>query len=199
MDRLQRISITVPLVDRHADPESLVPVFHEWIRRGAVEGLLLDVARYAHVHHGPGVLLIGHEGDYSVDLAGGRPGLRYTLKRDAPGTPRELVARALRRLSGAAAELAEAPGLAADPSELTVQLIDRLRAPNTPETLAALGPEVAAGIADVVADADVAGGARVALELVDEDPRAPFAVRARIADPAAAAALLTGAAAPARP
>ncbi|MEW6582091.1 MAG: hypothetical protein AB1416_04950 [Actinomycetota bacterium] len=177
MPRLQRISITLPLADPGVDPESLVPVFHDWIRRDAVDGLLLDVARYAHVHHGPGVLLIGHHGDYSLDTARGRPGLRYTLKHDAPGTPRELVARSLQRLLGAAAEAAEAPGLTYDAGELIVQVLDRLRAPNTPDTLAALGPEIAAGVADVLGDAGD-------ITVLDEDPRAPFAVRVAVPDPA---------------
>jgi hypothetical protein len=183
---LQRVSISIPLLDQAVDPESFVPVFHDWIRRGAVEGVLVDVARYAHVHHGPGIMLIGHEGDYSVDLAGGRPALQYTLKRDAPGSPRELVGRALRRLLGAAAEAAAQPGVAFAADELVVEVRDRLRAPNTPETLAVLGPEIAAGLADVLGE--------VALDsaLRDADPRAPLVVSARVSEAALSEAVVSG-------
>ena len=183
MSRPQRITVSLPLADQGLDPESLVPVFHEWIRRGAVEGLLIDVARYAHVHHGPGVMLIGHEGDYSIDLAAGEPSLKYTLKHDAPGTTRELVARCLRRVLGAASELAASPGVLVRTDEVVVRIVDRLQAPNGEETLAAIGPEVAAGIADVV------GGGTAELSLLEQDPRAAFGVRARIAEPAALAGL----------
>ena len=184
---LQRIFVRVPFADPGPDPEDFVPVFHDWIRRRAVEGLLIDVTRYAHVHNGPGVILIGHEGDYSIDLAGGRRWLRYTLKRDEPGSPGELVARALRRLGGAVAEAQAAPGAgiassqmsagtpadrgkgsALFPSgELTIGIADRLRAPNTPATFGALAPEIAEAVQDVLGEAQLAAAA-------EADPRAPF-------------------------
>ncbi|HEX3371272.1 MAG TPA: hypothetical protein VHS08_02075, partial [Candidatus Acidoferrales bacterium] len=59
--------------------EPLVPVFHSWIEHQNGE-LLIDVADYAHVPAGPGVVLIGHEGNYSVDNADDRLGVRYNRK-----------------------------------------------------------------------------------------------------------------------
>lgn len=170
---LQRVSVAVPFAGE-VDPESFVPVFHDWIRRGAVEGLLIDVARYGHVHEGPGIMLVGHEGDYSVDLLGGRRSLRYTLKRAAPGSPRELVAGALRRLAGAIAAVRELPGVDVDEREVDVRVYDRLRAPNTSETAAALTPEIEAAVGDVLGD--VTAGSR----LLDDDPREPFGLRVAI-------------------
>ena len=164
---LQRIFVRVPFADPGPDPEDFVPVFHDWIRRRAVEGLLIDVTRYAHVHNGPGVILIGHEGDYSIDLAGGRRWLRYTLKRDEPGSPGELVARALRRLGGAVAEAQAAPGAGIAHGELTIGIADRLCAPNTPATFGALAPEIAEAVQDVLGEAQLAAAA-------EADPRAPF-------------------------
>lgn len=61
---------------------AFTPIFHRWIQEEQVDGLLLDVADYAHVPDGPGILLIGHEADYGLDLGGGRPGLVYDRKRD---------------------------------------------------------------------------------------------------------------------
>ncbi|MBY0396577.1 MAG: hypothetical protein K2X91_08940, partial [Thermoleophilia bacterium] len=62
-------------------PDRFIPVFHGWIQRGAVPGLLIDVADYAHVPQGPGVMLIGHEADHAIDLGEGRPGVLYQRKR----------------------------------------------------------------------------------------------------------------------
>jgi hypothetical protein len=171
---LQRVSVAVPF-SGEVDPEAFVPVFHDWIRRGAVEGLLIDVARYAHVHEGPGVMLVGHEGDYAIDLLGGRSSLRYALKGDVPGTPRELVARALRRLTGAIAEARDVPGVELDDREIDVRVYDRLRAPNTPETAVALTGEIEAGVANAL------GGATVSSRALEDDPREPFALRIEVA------------------
>src|SRR5215475_10221644 len=58
-------------------------VFQRWIQRQALEGLLIDAADYGHVQDGPGMVLIGHESDYTIDSSRGRPGLLYTHKRHA--------------------------------------------------------------------------------------------------------------------
>src|SRR3972149_5360474 len=67
-------------------PRAVVPVFHEWIQTHRLEDeLLIDVADYSHVHHGPGVLLISHEAQYSLDQAGGRLRLPYSPPREGQG------------------------------------------------------------------------------------------------------------------
>ena len=63
------------------DLPAIVPIFHTWIQKASLEGLLIDVADYKHVHEGPGIVLIGHEGDYAMDMGSGRPGLLYIRKR----------------------------------------------------------------------------------------------------------------------
>lgn len=171
---LQRVSVAVPVVDTALDPDSVVPMFHDWIRASAVEGLLIDVARYAHVPDGPGIVLIGHEGDYALDLAAGRPWLRYTLKRDNDGSPRELVARSLRRLAGAAVQAALA-GVETANGEIVVRIYDRLRAPNDSVARGALSPEVAAGIADVLGDVTLQSNG------ISDDPREPLGFRVIVA------------------
>jgi hypothetical protein len=170
---LQRISVSVPVADPSLDPESVVPVFHDWIRRGAVEGLLIDVARYGHVPDGPGIVLLGHEGDYSLDLAGGRPSLRYTLKRDNDGSPRELLDRAFGRLDGAIRVAADA-GIDVDRGEVVVRVYDRLRAPNTAEAVSALTPDAAA------AAAAFAGAEALDVTTLSDDPREPVALLVRV-------------------
>ena len=64
--------------------DSYITVFHRFIQENALEDLLIDVADYGHVPQGPGVLLVGHAGDYSLDEGEGRPGLCYLRKRDLP-------------------------------------------------------------------------------------------------------------------
>src|SRR5258706_14545154 len=68
------------------DLEPLIPVFHGWIQNQVGEGLFLDVADYRHVDAGPGVVLIGHEGNYSVDNTDHRLGVRYNRKAALDGT-----------------------------------------------------------------------------------------------------------------
>src|ERR1700752_1933862 len=79
----QRLAIKL-FATRAIPREELHPfigVFHRCIQEAAVRGLLIDVADYAHVPDGPGVILIGHDVDYGIDLAGGRTGLLTTRKR----------------------------------------------------------------------------------------------------------------------
>ena len=64
-----------------ANLDNVIPIFHDWIRDQKTDHLLIDVVDYRHVHNGPGVILIGHEGDYAIDAAKGRTGLLYTNKR----------------------------------------------------------------------------------------------------------------------
>src|SRR5882724_5109915 len=63
-----------------------ISVFHRWIQQQKIEGpQLIDVHDYSHVHNGPGILLVAHEGDFSMDQDGGRLGLLYYRKRTLEG------------------------------------------------------------------------------------------------------------------
>ena len=64
------------------DVKAVIPVFHGWIRDNLLDGLPIDVADYKHVPNGPGLMLIGHDGDYAIDFANGRSGLWYSHKRE---------------------------------------------------------------------------------------------------------------------
>src|SRR5258707_6267038 len=54
-----------------------IAVFHRWIQRGDSPELLIDVADYAHVPAGPGVVLMGLQAAYSLDNTHNRLGLLY--------------------------------------------------------------------------------------------------------------------------
>jgi hypothetical protein len=78
------------------DLAEFIPVFHGWIQTQALAELLIDVADYRHVHHGPGVVLIAHDAHYAMDTATGRPGLLYSRRREthpSRRTPQNVAAR----------------------------------------------------------------------------------------------------------
>jgi hypothetical protein len=113
-------------------------VFNTWIQNQALEELLIDVADYLHVHHGPGIMLIGHEADYSLDNRAGRLGLLYNRKEQLEGTTQEKLAYALRAVLAVAQILEKENGLKFNGSEVQVIVNDRLLIPNTAETFEAL-------------------------------------------------------------
>ena len=154
-----------------------IPVFHRWIQGGELSGLLIDVADYGHVASGPGVMLIGHESDRSLDLSEGRPGFVYARKRDASGSVVDRVAQVIREASEGAARIEGETALEKDvhfgTRELRLVIADRLKAPNTDRTFAHLDGDLAAAITQVFPEARV--------RLVREgDERRPFTVRAHL-------------------
>lgn len=149
-------------------------VFQQWIQRQALEGLPIDVADYRHVYEGPGVVLIGHESDYSVERRGGRLGLLHTRKRQGEGDLQTQLRTAL-RLALAACELLEAekvftPRLKFRADEIEIRFADRLQFPNRPETLALVQEGLGAVLAELYGDE----AARFAP--VSQDERALFTV-----------------------
>jgi len=127
------------------DIEAVVPVFHRFIREHAFDELMIDVADYKHVHHGPGVALVGDANDYFLDEGEGRPGLLFSRKRHGSGPEgrlREGFARALKActLLEAAPELGGKLTFATN--EILIRLPDRLRAPNDDASFAEVSSEV---------------------------------------------------------
>lgn len=127
------------------DVEVLVPVFQRFIRESAFDELMIDVVNYAHVKHGPGVVLIGDANDYYLDEGEGRPGLLFSRKRHGSGPEgrlREGFARALKActLLEAAPELSGKVSFGT--SEVLVRLPDRLNAPNDDATFAEFSAEL---------------------------------------------------------
>lgn len=125
--------------------EDAIPVFHGWIQESAVPELLIDVADYKHVPDGPGIMLIGHEADYSLDETDGRLGLLYNRKAVIEGDAQAALQQAYDSAVKAVKKLESTPvftgKLAFSENELEVILNDRLNTPNTDETWNALRPE----------------------------------------------------------
>lgn len=136
---LHRISIKLYLEpDTSVDLAAIAPIFHAWIRDKRVPGMLIDVADYRHMIDGPGVILIGHDVDYALDMAGGRPGLLYTRKRgvgvDFNEALRAGFAAALTAARTLEHENSLAPPLKFCNDQATLTLLDRLHAPNDKAT-----------------------------------------------------------------
>ena len=148
--------------------DAIIPIFQRWIQQQTVENMLIDVADYKHVPEGPGILLIAHEGDYSVDMAHGKPSLLYTYKIVAEDNVAAAVATAARRaLTAINALLAEETiTLEFDLKSAEISFIDRLNYPNTEDTLS----KVQESLSGLIYDND-------AVEVVAYDKREPFTVR----------------------
>ena len=146
---LQHVNVKLLAKDpAGVDLEPLIPVFHSWIREHVFDELLLDVADYRHVYEGPGVVLIGHQANYSVDNAEGRLGVRYNRKAPLDGTNQDRLTQATRAALTAFQRLEAESGLNGKlrfgGQEIEVFINDRLLAPNLAATREAVKPELQA-------------------------------------------------------
>jgi hypothetical protein len=129
-----------------ADPESIrlddiIPVFHGWIQQQAVpEHLLIDIHDYSHMQNGPGIVLVAHEGNFSIDMSDGRPGLLYYRKTPTALTPAEHVKTVLKSAQDACRLLEKDARMRFRPNELLVIANDRLHAPNDDATFTEFKP-----------------------------------------------------------
>ena len=74
-------------MNRRYSSKDFVPVFHNWIQDQAIDDhLLIDVADYSHIPDGPGVMLIAHEGNFSLDQESQQPGIMYMRKTELAGS-----------------------------------------------------------------------------------------------------------------
>ncbi|HMN27541.1 MAG TPA: hypothetical protein PKE45_05240 [Caldilineaceae bacterium] len=147
MDTPHRIKVKYFVQDpARLELPALTPVFHRWIQERRVPGMLLDVADYKHVQDGPGIVLIGHEADYSLDLTGGRPGLVYARKRG--WEEGDALAERVRQVFQAALVGCQAlesdltGGLRFKLDEAELSLVDRLATPNNAENYATASAEI---------------------------------------------------------
>jgi hypothetical protein len=153
--------------------EPLIPVFHRWIQEKPFEELLLDVADYRHVCAGPGVILIGHEADYSLDNTDNRLGVLYNRKAALEGTNQDRMKQAARAALNAYQKLEGETGVGGeirfDGKKIQLFINDRFLAPNNQETRAAFEPELKSFAAALFGGADYSAS-------YESDPRRRFGV-----------------------
>jgi hypothetical protein len=174
---IQLQHVNVKLFTSHGgsvDLEPLIPIFHGWIRDRVFDEMLLDVADYRHVHEGPGVMVIGHQANYSVDNTDGRLGVRYNRKAVLDGTNQDRLKQAARAALVAfgrlESEVSMKGTLRFGGREMELLINDRALAPNTDATRIAAQPELHAFFGKLFQGADYA--------LTHEtEPRRLFTVR----------------------
>ena len=185
---LQHVNVKLMLANPdQVDLEPLIPIFHSWIQEQTPGELLLDVADYRHVHAGPGVVLIGFQGDYSVDNGQNRLGVRYNRKAELDGGNESRLTQA------AVAALSACRRLEADTrldgrlrfngKEMELFVNDRLLAPNLESTRQAAEPELREFLGRLFRGSDYSLS-------FGNDPRRLFAASVETAQPFGVADLL---------
>ena len=88
---LQKFGIKLYLTSNNSfNSKSMISVFHSWIQSKAIDNhLLIDVADYSHIPDGPGVMLIAHEGHFSLDQENHEPGMMYMRISELEGAFKE--------------------------------------------------------------------------------------------------------------
>jgi len=148
----RRIAIKIPAASGSVDAHHFIELFHRFIQQGSVEGLLIDVADYAHVPNGPSVLLVGDEVDYAIDETSGQAGLLTVRKRAGDQPIEELFADTLRKALVLLAAVDEdgRTGMRFDPATLRVQVFDRAVAGNSDADFESLEKKLGAAAEQVL-------------------------------------------------
>ena len=149
----------------------LIPVFHDWISRQAVEETLIDVADYSHVHQGPALMLVALEADYVLDEGSGASGIRYIRKRTQPDSLASALALVVAQAAQAGHLIASSgltSGVTLDTSQVEIEMLDKLHFPDELRKSEAL--ENALQEVGLVAFGD----AGLTVEYVEQDQRRPL-------------------------
>lgn len=183
-----RVSVRFPTSNPPGDLEPAIAVFHRFIQRGLVEGLILDVADYRHVPQGPGVMLIGHDVDYGIN-----PDEFTVIRKRSGDDPAATQLRDALRMALGAMDAVEDDGeldVTFDRSRFTIAAIDR-RLGTPDEVQAALRVEIEPLITELygpdakVSVTDTDGAHRTPTLQVEADPAAAAEVLDRLGGAAA--------------
>lgn len=142
---LQKINVKFFVGDSSGISSAVfINIFHSWIR--ASDGDYYDLADYSHMHAGPGILLIAHEANISIDNTGSRLGLLYNRKKPLQGSNREKLHSTFRSALNYCRRIEGEPSLQGKfkfrGDEALILINDRLHAPNTEHIFRALEPDL---------------------------------------------------------
>jgi hypothetical protein len=149
---------------QRVDLAEFIPVFHEWIQKQIInEHLLIDVHNYSHIHEGPGILLVAHQGNFSVDFENGRMGFIYYRKQ-----PVENLTDLLKPAVQSCRFLSDDPRMRGrlnfSTDEALIFANDRLLAPNNDETFLQISGQLSSILEEVL-------GRPFTLSRVSDDPK----------------------------
>lgn len=171
-----RTQIKFSLEDSSSVDQALfMGVFQRWIQQKTLEGQLIDVADYRHVWEGPGILLVAHDSDYSMETRDGKLGLLFTRKRQVDPDLLAQLRNSL-RLTLTASYLLEQekvfnPPLKFRANEFEIRFPDRLQFPNRPETFDLVRDDLATVLNDLY------GSDVVSFAPVNQDSRLLFTIK----------------------
>ena len=130
--------------------DPFLDIFARWREDATHPGRWIDLADYAHVAKGPGIMMIGKQGNLGLDLADPGPGILYANKRDLDGPAEDRVTETFRRCLTLTEALTAEPEypqeLSPRPGFWELSFNDRLETPNTDETDRLLRPAIEATI-----------------------------------------------------
>lgn len=167
------VKIFVKNADSIGDGTEFVNMFHEWIQGNVCSELMLDVADYSHVPAGPGVMLIGHEANYSIDFGEeNRPGLFFNRKGMLSGDNVSRIQHVLGQAVLACDRIQKHKNhskVVFDPTTLIFTVNDRMLAPNSQATFDSVKKDFETALANLPG---------LELSLLSTEPRERFAVKA---------------------
>jgi hypothetical protein len=165
---------------------AFVDIFNRWIQES--EGEFYDLADYSHVRAGPGILLVAHEANISIDNSGNRQGLLYNQKQPLQGSNQEKLRFTFKKALEACLKVEGQESLkgkiAFQGNESQLCVNDRLLAPNTDETFQAIAEEVHE-LARLLFR-----GSRYSVQVCSRDERQRFSISLKAEEPFNVRALL---------
>ncbi len=148
---LQRIDVKL-LLDCPPDPDldQFLVIFDRWRKADDHPADWVDLADYAHMPGGPGILIAGKRDTFSVNLNPPGPGLLTSVRRGLEGSLEDRFREALRRAREFNAAVMAEPEFPDDFSvrkgAWEIYVNDRLGFPNTDPTDRLVRPAVAAAL-----------------------------------------------------
>ena len=165
--------------------DSFITIFGRWRKQEGHPAEWVDMADYAHVSQGPGIMLIGQRCNFSFDMGGPGPGILYAAKKGLTGShPARILSAiewclALSNLLVAEEEFP--PGVRLRTDSLELRFNDRLETPNTAATDEQLQPAIRQAL-----DALFGQGDYRLVPQTDRNQMCGFSVQASKAEPLSA-------------
>src|SRR5436309_841470 len=146
------------------------PIPRVALRTGVASAFLIDVHNYSHIDEGPGILLVAHQSNFSIDMTDDRMGLRYYRKQPVE-TLTEIIKPAVEgcRLLENDPRLRDRLRFHID--EVLVVTNDRLLAPNNDETFSTFEAQLSSALNQVL-------GKTFKLSRISDDPKERLTIRA---------------------
>jgi len=161
--------------------DDFTPMFNKWIQENESDKVLVDVASYGHVPYGPGILLIGHDENYSMEYGvENKLGLLFSVKEERAGSNIERVEYAIKAAVAACKKIMQDEDykdkIKFDFNGLVVSINDRCIVGNTEDGFKFIDAEFKDLFCKYFSKKSVK------IEKVSQDPRDRLAIRVSAGD-----------------